>query len=340
MPGRLKQFLSAHAFTLGIVLCVGAACAWPGFFTSWGGFKLTRLIVPVIQVIMFGMGTTLTLRDFARVLSSPLPVVVGAVLQFTVMPLVGLGVVKLLGLQGEEAAGVILVGCVAGGVASNVMCYIARANVALSVTMTSVSTLLSPVVTPLLMKALAGQYIPVRAGDMALSIVSMVIVPIGGGLIAHALLDHFFPKGNAWTNRILSWLSMAGICFILAVIFAPARDTVRARGLFLLLAAALHNSAGYFLGYWLARGIGAAFGWLFYLLGRRPTPAPLIPETDCRTVSIEVGMQNSGVATALAIDILKSPVAALVPNIFGLWMDTSGSLLANAWKNRPPRDRP
>lgn len=334
------RFLKAHGFTLGIVVCVAAAYLFPGFFTEWRGFKLTRLIVPLLQVIMFGMGTTLTVRDFTRVLAAPLPVAIGAVLQFSVMPLVGLGIVKMLGLQGELAAGVILVGSVAGGVASNVISYLAHANVALSVTMTSVSTLLSPLVTPLLMKLLAGRYVTINAGDMALSIVYMIVVPIILGLVVHALLDWLFPRGNAWTNRILSWISMFGICFILAVILGPAHETLREAGLILLLAAALHNSTGYLLGYWMTRGFGAGLGWMAYRLHRRPSAASFISESDCRTISIEVGMQNSGMATALAIDILKSPIAALAPNIFGIWMDFSGSLLANGWNRHPPKALP
>ncbi len=331
-------FFKRYGFTFAVIVCVTAAYVWPHAFLTWGNLKLTTLIVPLMQVIMFGMGTTLSVADFTRVFKSPLPIFIGAALQYTIMPLIGFSLAHLFGLEGELAAGVILIGSVAGGVASNVMAYIAHANVALSVSMTCVSTLLAPVMTPLLMRLLAGRFVSIDAGEMALSILSMVLAPVLLGLLAHAFLEKIFPKGNAWMDRALSWLSMAGICFILAVILAPARETVKSAGLILIVAAVIHNALGFALGYGVSHLINVALGTLLRRFGRRTASAPLIPETDCRTIAIEVGMQNGGMGTALAINVLKSPIAALAPNIFGMWMNIAGSILANYWNRRPPKE--
>ncbi len=333
----LLTLLRKNMFTLAVVVSVLSAYFYPSVFTQWGDFKLTRLIVPLIQVIMFGMGTTLSVKDFTRVLTSPWPVLVGVFLQYSIMPLVGLGVVMLLGLEGELAVGVILIGSVAGGVASNVMAYVAHANVALSVTMTSISTLLGPVMTPLLMRVLAGRFVEIDVLEMALSILNMILVPILLGLVVHAVLARVFPNGNLWINRVLSWVSMVGICVILAVILGPAHQTVKEAGGVLIFAAVIHNALGFVLGYVCAKVLGVGLGRLAFQLGLRPSAETFIPESDCRTVAIEVGMQNGGMGTALAINVLKSPIVALAPNIFGIWMNISGSLLANWWGKRPPR---
>src|SRR5262249_40938574 len=151
--------LKSYAFTAWVFVFVAAAMVWPRAFGTWFGFDLKFLIVPLIQIIMFGMGTTLSLADFSRVLAMPWPVVGGIVLQYTVMPFLGFGLAAVFGFEPEIAAGVILIGAAPGGVASNVINYLARCNVPLSVTMTAISTLLSPVMTPLMMKLLAGRHI-------------------------------------------------------------------------------------------------------------------------------------------------------------------------------------
>jgi BASS family bile acid:Na+ symporter len=386
-----------YAFTAWVFVSVGAALAFPQAFQAWWGYKLSGLIVPLIQIIMFGMGTTLSAKDFARVLLEPLPVFVGALLQFSVMPLLGLLVATVCGFNGELAAGVILIGSVSGGMASNVIAYIARANVALSVTMTAVSTLIAPLMTPLLMRVLAGRFVPIDTTAMLFSILNMILVPVVTGLLAHAVLysrnawsrsvprllavagaagavaagllcmppaawgaclplrgglalgcvllalvaltklvvDVLMRHPGAWMDRTLSLVSMSSICLILAVIIGQTYDVLIKAGFMLVVAAMLHNTAGYLVGYWAARGIGAGLGRLGYWIGLRDSPAPLISEIDCRTVSIETGMQNGGMATGLAIDVLHSHVAALPPNVFGAWMNVSGSLLANWWKRRP-----
>ena len=189
--------LRAFAFTASVLVSVSLSVLYPWIFGTWHGFHLDLLIVPLTQIIMFGMGTTLTLRDFARVLAFPWPVFVGLVLHFTVMPLVAVVITRAFGFDGELAAGIILIGSVSAGMASNLMCYLAKGNVALSVTMTLFSTLAAPFLTPLLMSWLAGQYIAVDTHKMMLSIVNMILVPIAAGLVANAIL--FNPK--RWASR-------------------------------------------------------------------------------------------------------------------------------------------
>jgi L-alanine-DL-glutamate epimerase-like enolase superfamily enzyme/predicted Na+-dependent transporter len=180
--------LKGLAFTVWVFAFVAAAMNYPAAFGTWFGFDLKNLIVPLIQIIMFGMGTTLSLADFTRVLAMPWPVIVGILLQYTVMPFVGFGLARLFGFEAEIAAGVVLIGSAPGGVASNVINYLARCNVALSVTMTAISTLISPVMTPLMMRMLAGQYVQVSVVRMMIDICNMIVVPILAGLIAHWIL--------------------------------------------------------------------------------------------------------------------------------------------------------
>ena len=313
------NFLRRHLFSLLIIGGAVVAYSFPGPFTEIGGFRCARLIVPLIQVIMFGMGTTLSLSDFAVSLRRPWPVIVGAVLQFSVMPSLGYLLARLAGLDGDVAAGVVLIGSAAGGVASNVMAYIANANVALSVTMTTVSTLLSPLLTPLLMRLFAGRFIAVDVVGMMLSLLNMIVVPILLSQLARFCFIRWCRKAETVVARVLPCLSMTAICVIVTVCVAAAREELASAGLLIFGVAVAHNACGYALGYWGTR-----------LLSRI---AP-ISERDCRTVAIEVGMQNAGMSQALAMDVLKSASAALAPTIFGVWMDFSGSLLANWWNRR------
>lgn len=314
--------LKQQAFGLLVLLAAAAALLFPGAFLSWGPVKPLALVVPVLQVIMFGMGTTLSPRDFLLVVRAPWKVALGVGLQFAVMPLLGLALARTLGFEGELAAGLVLTGSVSGGTASNVVCYLAGANVALSVTLTCCSTLLSPFVTPWLMKVLAGQYVDIDSAAMMLEMVKIVLVPVLAGFLAHRLLEGAFRRHERAVKAVLSTISMLGICFVLAAIIAPSRDRLREAGLLLGAAAVLHNLLGYSLGYGSARLLGLVL--------------PL-DENDARTLAFEVGMQNSGLASALAVNVLHSPLAALPANIFSVFMDFSGSLLAGFWKNRPPR---
>ena len=213
--------LRRQAFGLAVLACAAVAYAFPSAFIEWRGVKLMSLVVPAIQIIMFGMGTTLSAADFVRVGKRPWAVAVGVFLQFLVMPFMGFLLAKGFGFSGELAAGCVLVGSVAGGTASNVVAFLAKADVALSVTMTCCSTLLSPFVTPLAMKVLAGCFVDIDAMAMMVDIMKIVIVPIVAGGIVHALLKRQFDAHKVVFDRILSFLSMTGICFTILVLTAP-----------------------------------------------------------------------------------------------------------------------
>lgn len=312
MKWRLPN-LHGFGFTLSVIVAVALSMTWPQLFSRWGSFETKNLIVPLIQLIMFGMGTTLSLGDFARVLRMPWPVFVGIVLQFLVMPVVGWSVASAFGFEPIIAAGVVLVGTCPGGVASNVITYLAGGNVPLSVTMTACSTLMSPLMTPLMMKLLAGQYVPVSFWGMMVDILKMILVPVALGLVVNRLLH-----GRQALGRVLPFVSMGGICLIIAIITSLSRDKLLAVAPTLILAVAIHNTVGYLLGYGGARLLR-------------------LSERDARTVAIEVGLQNAGMASGLAITALKSTDAGLAPAIFGPWMNASGSVLASFWRRRPPR---
>lgn len=306
-----------YAFSLWVFTAVALAMFYPAMFGVWHGFKLTRLISPLIQIIMFGVGTQLSVADFKRAFQMPKAVGIGVAAQFAIMPVLGFTLAKLFGFEGEVAAGVVLTGSCPSGVASNVMAYIAGANVALSVTITSFTTLIAPLATPLAMKLLANQYVTIEFSTMALDILWMILVPVVAGLIVNKLAH----GKSEWFDRVLPVISMASICFIIAIITASSRDKLLEVGVLLILAAILHNGFGYLLGYWVARLLG-------------------LEERDARVVSFEVGMQNSGMGSALAINVLKSSDAALASAIFGPWMNISGSVLASYWRKRLPRGLP
>ena len=185
--GRSKKF-RPFSFTLWVAVFVSSALFYPAIFGTWSGYKLSALIVPLIQIIMFGMGTQLTLGDFVRVFTMPKAVIIGVVLQFSVMPLVGKTLAVLFAPNKDVAAGMVLIGSCPGGVASNVMVFLAKGNVALSVTMTSVSTLLAPVMTPAMTQFLAGTYTNVEFVAMMITIMKMIILPVLGGLVANLIL--------------------------------------------------------------------------------------------------------------------------------------------------------
>lgn len=312
---RIGGLLREFTFTIWIFAAVSAAMFYPQLFQRVGDYELKLLIVPLIQLIMFGMGTAMSLQDFAGVIKMPRGVLVGLACQFTIMPLVGLALATGFGFPAEIAAGIILIGSAPSGVASNVMAYIAGANLALSITLTAVATLLAPLVTPLLMKLLAGQFVPVDFLAMMMGIIEMVIVPIVLGLVFNRVM-----RGRAeWLDRAMPVVSMVGIAVIITIITATGRDSLLTIGPALLLAAVLHNAAGYALGYWGCRLAG-------------------MDERSCRTISIEVGMQNGGLASGIALQMGKVATVGLAPAIFGPWMNISGSALANWWRGRPLPD--
>ncbi len=304
-------WLHGLGFTFSVFAFGTAAMTFPSAFVSWGGFELKRTIVPLVQLILFGMGMTLTLEDFRRVLRMPWAVCIGFGLQYTVMPLTGFLCARAFGLEAEVAAGLILIGSCPGGVASNVIAYLARANVPLAVTMTACSTLLSPVMTPLAMKWFAGTYVPIAFLPMMGSILNMIILPLAAGIA----ICRYLPRLASALVKVLPFLAMLSICVIIAITIALSRDDLLRVGLALFAASAAHNAAGYLLGYQGAR-----------LLGLCPR--------DCRTVALEVGIQNGGMATGLAFDVLHSARAAMASATFGPWSAITSSALASWWRKR------
>lgn len=297
-----------YIFTICILIAVAISMLFPQYFIEINGFPLKKLIIPLLQIIMFGMGTTMSWEDFLNVVKMPKAVIVGIICQFTIMPLVGFVLANLFNFPSEIAAGIVLIGCSPSGLASNVMAYIAKANVALSITITSIATLLAPVLTPLLMKLLAGQFIEVSFWNMMVDILNMIILPIILGLIINKVLG----KHIEILNRILPKISMAGIALIIVVITAAGRDSLLSIGGTLIVAVLLHNILGYVLGYWGGRLLG-------------------LNEQSCRTVAIEVGLQNAGLASGLALQMGKVATVGLAAALFGPIMNTTGSLLATWW---------
>ncbi|MEQ9582722.1 MAG: bile acid:sodium symporter family protein, partial [Arenibacter sp.] len=214
--------LNSYVFTASIFAGVALALYYPQHFLQIGDFKLTGLIIPLIQLIMFGMGTSMKLGDFAEVIKSPKGVMVGVTAQLGIMPIMGFVLAKMSNFPPEIAAGIVLIGCSPSGVASNVMAYLAKANLALSITITSISTILAPFVTPLLMKLLAGEFIEIDVLDMMWSIIKMIILPLGAGLLFNRLRGD---KGK-WLDKALPVISMLGIALIIVVITAAGRDSL------------------------------------------------------------------------------------------------------------------
>lgn len=273
--------------------------------------ELKSTIIPLLAIIMFSMGLTLKLDDFRRALSMPKLIMSGLLLQYLVMPLSALLIARLMQLDPAVTIGMILVGASPGGTASNVITYLARGNVALSISLTSLSTVLAIVLTPLLTLLIANASIEVPAMKMLGSIMYMVILPVALGL----LLSHYFSKQVKTIAPALPLLAVLSIILIIAIITALNASQFALLGFSLLLAVILHNSLGLFLGYSGAKMLG-------------------YPSTECKTLAIEVGMQNSGLAVALAIKHFTAS-AALPGAVFSIWHNISGSALAYFWSKKP-----
>jgi bile acid:Na+ symporter, BASS family len=312
---RGNSFLKGFSYTLMIFASVSLAIYYPNYFMSIGNFKLSAIIVPMLQLIMFGMGTELSLKDFSRIVQMPKGVIVGVTCHYIIMPMVGFGIAHMFNFPPEIAAGIILVGCCPSGLASNVMCYLSRGNLALSVSVTTVSTLVAPLLTPLLMRLLGGSLISIHFLDMVWEMVKMVVLPVALGVLIHYLLR----DRAKWLNKVLPTTSMIGIVIILVVIIAKGRDALLQVGGLIILATFIHNTFGYLLGY----GSGRLLRF---------------NERDSRTIALEVGMQNAGLASALASRISSNAAVALAPAVFGPMMNITGSLLSSWWHNREPKD--
>jgi len=287
-----------------IVFSIGAYI-FPEYFSNF-----SLLIIPLLIIIMFSMGITLTLKDFVRVIKEPKIIFIGVLLQYLIMPAAAFFISKLFDLNSELLVGMVLVGSVAGGTASNVICYFAKADVALSVTLTTFSTLLAFIFTPVLTYFYAGQYIPVPIINMLLSILKIVLLPI----IIGVLLNRYFYKQILSYKEILPLISMIAIISIIAIIVALNNENIKSMGGILIFAIICHNLLGLSFGYFIPQ-----------LLGYN--------EKICRTISIEVGMQNSGLAVALASKYFPT-LTALPGAIFSIWHNLSGSLIASYWQNK------
>ena len=266
----------------------------------------------LLGVVMFGMGLTLNLHDFQIVFSRPKDVIIGCLAQFTVMPLLAWILSRLFALDEALALGVVLVGCCPGGTASNVITYLAKGDLALSVGMTGVSTLLAPLMTPLLTWALAGKSVDVNVVSMFLSILWVVILPIAAGLVVKWL----WPRFTEQATDYLPAFSSIAIAFIVAIIIAANASKLLAGGGVILLVVMLHNLCGLSIGY--------LIGSLLRLTSAKK-----------RAISIEVGMQNSGLASSLAtIHFAAYPLATIPGAIFSVWHNISGAAVAYLYRRR------
>jgi BASS family bile acid:Na+ symporter len=350
-----RESTRGFQFTAWIVVAVTAAMIYPSAFLRWGDLDLRNrwVVLFIVQGVMFGMGTQMKLRDFAGVMKMPWGVFVGLLCQFTIMPLVGFGLARAFSFPPEIAAGIILIGSCSSGLASNVMTYLARANLALSITVTSIATLLAPLLTPMWMKVLAGAMVEVKFLGMMVEIVKIVhgiavaaalwlaFIALGGwtlladslapgpllvaslfgfllGAVLFGVIYHRLARALPVLDEKMPLLSMFGIVYFTTVTTAAGRDNLLAIGALLFIAAMIHNTAGYALGYSLSRLLG-------------------LDRQSARAVAFEVGLQNGGMASGLAGAMGKLGTVGLAAAIFSPWMNVSGSILANIWRRRPPR---
>lgn len=287
-----------------LALFAPQTCLWVK--TSWINWLL--------GIVMFGMGLTLKMDDFKVVFSRPKDIIIGFIAQFTLMPLIAFLLAKAFNLPTEIAVGVILVGTCPGGTSSNVMTYLSKGDVPLSVGMTAVSTLFAPLMTPLLTLLYAGQRVDVNAVAMFLSIVKVVLVPIALGLVC----NYFFEKVTREIVRILPLISTLAIIMIIASVVSANSARLKTVGIVVVIVVILHNLLGYAAGY----GVGKLLR---------------LNTTKCRALSIEVGMQNSGLATSLAAThFAQYPLATIPGAVFSVWHNISGAVYANFLATRHP----
>lgn len=297
---RVSKFVG-NTFAVWVLLFAGLAFASPESFKWIGGY-----ITPLLGIIMFGMGLTISPSDFKEVFSRPKDVAIGVLGQFLIMPLLAYGLAKGLNLPPEIAIGVILVGCCPGGTASNVMTYLAKGDVPLSVSVTSVTTLLAPIVTPALIYLFASQWIQVNAGSLVWSILQIVIIPIILGFVVKTL----FKKPAEASVKALPLVSTVAIVAIVAAVVAGSKAQIAATGLMIFAVVILHNTLGLLLGYLLGKMMGMDLA-------------------KQKAISIEVGMQNSGLGVALAkAHFAISPLTAVPSAIFSVWHNISGPIIA------------
>lgn len=301
----LKNISDFFGKNMAIIVLIVAAISL--FFPRTVSFIKTSYVNYLLMIVMFGMGLTLKFEDFKVVFTRPKDIIIGAVAQFTIMPLLAFLLSMIFKLPPELAVGVILVGTCPGGTSSNVMTYLAKGDVPLSVGMTSVSTILAPIATPLLTLLYAGQKVDVNAVNMFISIVQVVIIPIGLGFI----INKFFHKFTNHIKEILPLISVLAIVSIVAAVVSANSSRLMQVGYLIIIVVMLHNCLGYLLGFIVAKALR-------------------LNNAKCKAISIEVGMQNSGLAASLAATHFASMPLATVPGaIFSVWHNISGSIVAN-----------
>ncbi|MFW7186448.1 bile acid:sodium symporter family protein [Lysinibacillus sp. BNK-21] len=291
------------------VICIAViAFIAPEPFLIFGGY-----ITILLGIVMFGMGLTLKAVDFKLVITNPVPVIIGVCAQYVIMPLSAFLIAYIMNLPAELAAGLVLLGSVPGGTASNVMVYLAKGNVPLSITMTSFSTLLAPIATPFILLLLAGKWMPVDPIAMFTSIIQVIIIPIILGIIIRRVVPQIVEK----SINVIPLISVVAIMIIVSAVVAGNVDSIASAGSIIFAAVVLHNAFGLLFGYITARVLG-------------------LDESNRRAISIEVGMQNSGLGVALATAHF-GPLAAL-PSVLGaVWHNISGPILATYWSKKPEK---
>ncbi|OOF39268.1 sodium transporter [Rodentibacter rarus] len=300
---KLTQFIS-KTFALWAIVFAVLAFLFPA------EFKIFAPYIPyLLGLVMFGMGITLTFSDFAEVAKHPKAVFIGVVGQFVIMPMIAFGLAKAFHLPPDLAIGVILVGSCPGGTSSNVMTYLAKGNTALSVACTTISTLLSPLLTPVIFYLLASQWLDINVSAMFMSVLKMVLFPIFLGLVVRMLFKNVIVQAS----QITPLISVVSIVLILAAVVAVSKDRIVESGLLIFSVVVLHNCLGYFIGFLAAK--------LFKL-----------NTADSKAIAIEVGMQNSGLGAALA-SAHFNPIAAVPSALFSFWHNVSGPILANIFSN-------
>lgn len=298
--------LAGKYFALWVICIAFVAFMIPAPFLWLNGY-----ITILLGIVMFGMGLTLKAVDFKIVLTKPLPVIIGVCAQFIIMPSVAFLLAYGMNLPPELAAGLVLLGSVPGGTASNVMVYLAKGNLPLSIAMTSLSTLIAPIATPLILLLLAGQWMPIDPVSMFVSITQVIIVPIILGIA----IRRFFPAAVDKSITVIPLISVLAIIIIVSAVISANVDSIASSGLLIFSAVILHNTFGLLLGYLTALMLG-------------------LDEGTRRAISIEVGMQNSGLGVALA-SAHFGPLAAL-PSVLGaVWHNISGPILATYWSKKP-----
>jgi BASS family bile acid:Na+ symporter len=301
-----------YSFTIIILVSVVVAYFFPSYFVYIGNVKLSTMIPYLLQTLMFGMGTTMKAEDFINVIKNPKGVFVGLICHFGFMASLAFTLTKIFTFPAEIAAGLILIGSCPSGLSSNIMAFLAKANVALSITITSLATLLSPVLTPFLMKSLGGGYIDVDFFAMMIYILKIIVLPISVGY----LINTYFKSLALSLRPVLPIISMVSVLFIMIIVIAAGHDSLTQVGPLLILALVIQLSAGFYFGYTVAKKV-------FHL-----------PERDSRTISFVVGLINGGLASALADSMHKLATVGLASAIFGAMMNTGGTILASFWAKK------